>query len=47
MSKYNVKEELLQFVKTIKDTDYKDIVSEGPENCEHNKSKFYYQCLKI
>lgn len=43
MSKYNVKEELLQFVKTIKDTDYKDIIGEGPENCEHNKSTIYYQ----
>lgn len=43
MSKLDVKEELKQFVKTVKKIDYENIISEGPENCEHNKSTIYYQ----
>ncbi len=40
-----MKEELKQFVRMVKKIDYENIVSEGPENCEHNNSKIYYQGL--
>ena len=43
MSKLNVKEELRQFVKMVNNIDLNNIVSEGPENCEHNNSSIFYQ----
>ena len=43
MSKLNVKEELRQFVKMVSKVDLNEIISEGPENCEHNNSSIFYQ----
>ena len=43
MSNVNVKEELINFSKMVKKYDLNNIITEGPENCQHNNSKIYYQ----
>ena len=43
MSNVNVIEELINFSKMVKKYDMNNIITEGPENCQHNNSKIYYQ----
>ena len=45
MSNINVIEELINFSKMVKKYDMDNIITEGPENCQHNNSKIYYQGL--
>ena len=43
MSNVNVKEELINFSNMVKKYDLNNIITEGPENCQHNNSEIYYQ----